>query len=256
MKCISWNVNWVRSIIKKWFLDYINNEKPDIVWLQEIKAEAHEVPIWFDLNSMWYQCFWNSSKIKKWYAGTAIFTKIKSIQTIYDIWIDIYNKEGRVITTEFEKFYFINVYTPNSKRELERLEYRQNWDKIFLNFLKKLELKKPIIVCWDFNVAHKEIDLFYPSQNKWNAWFTNEERDWFSNYLNNWFLDTYRYFYPNKVWSYSWWSNFWNSRSKNIWWRIDYFLISNILKSNLKDAFIRSEIYWSDHCPIWIEINL
>ncbi len=256
MKCISWNVNWIRSIIQKWFIEYLNKENPDIIWLQEIKAEEKDVPIWFDLNSLGYYSFWNSSKIKKWYSGTAIFTKIKPIKFIYDTWIDSHDKEWRIITLEFDKFYFVNVYTPNAKRDLERLDYRQLWDSLFFDLLKRLETDKPVIVCWDFNVAHKEIDLYYPWQNKWNAWFTDEEREGFSKFLNNWFIDTYRHLYPNKIGAYSWWSNFSNSRSKNIWWRIDYFLISNILWKNLKNSFIHSNVFWSDHCPVWIEINL
>lgn len=237
-------------------MDYLIKENPDIIWMQEIKAEEHEVPIWFDLNSLGYFTYWNSSKAKKWYAGTAIFTKIKPLKVIYDTWIDDHDKEWRIITLEFDKFYFVNVYTPNAKRDLERLDYRQLWDSLFLDLLKRLELEKPVIVCGDFNVAHKEIDLANPGPNRGNAWFTDEERGGFSKFLNDWFIDTFRHFYPDKIWAYSWWSNMKNCREKNIWWRIDYFLISNILKSNLKDAFIRTEIYWSDHCPIWAEINL
>ncbi len=256
MKLISWNVNWIRSVLQKWFMEYLAKENPDIIWLQEIKAEEQEVPIGFDLVSMWYQAFWNSSKVKKGYAWTAVFTKIKPLKVIYDTWIDVHDREWRIITLEFDKFYFVNVYTPNAKRDLERLSYRQLWDSLFFDLLKRLETEKPVIVCWDFNVAHKEIDLANPKPNRWNAGFTDEERAWFSKFLTSGFIDTFRHFYSDKIWAYSWWSNFSWSRAKNIWWRIDYFLVSNILWKNLKDAFIHDKIFGSDHCPVWIEISI
>lgn len=255
MKLISWNVNWIRASVKNGFLDYIKKELPDIIWLQEVKAIEEELPISLDLNGLWYEIYWNSAN-KKWYSWTAIFTKTKPISVTYWLWIAEHDEEWRIITAEFSNFYFITVYTPNAKRELERLEYRQLWDSLFLDYLKRLEQNKPVIVCGDLNVAHKEIDLKNPGPNRWNAWFTDEERAWFQNFIDHWFIDTFRYFYPELRDQYSWWSNFANSRAKNVWWRIDYFLTSNILKNNLKNAFIQPQILWSDHCPVGIEIEI
>ncbi|MBP8016898.1 exodeoxyribonuclease III [Candidatus Gracilibacteria bacterium] len=256
MKLISWNVNGIRSVLQKGFMEYLAKENPDIIGLQEIKAEEQEVPIGFDLVSMGYQAFWNSSKVKKGYAGTAVFTKIKPLKVIYDTGIDVHDREGRIITLEFDKFYFVNVYTPNAKRDLERLSYRQLWDSLFFDLLKRLETEKPVIVCGDFNVAHKEIDLANPKPNRGNAGFTDEERAGFSKFLTSGFIDTFRHFYSDKIGAYSWWSNFSGSRAKNIGWRIDYFLVSNILGKNLKDAFIHDKIFGSDHCPVGIEISI
>ncbi|EKD66730.1 MAG: hypothetical protein ACD_49C00017G0002 [uncultured bacterium (gcode 4)] len=255
MKLISFNVNGIRSNIQKGFLDYLISENPDIIGLQEVKAQENELPIKIDLASLWYEIYWNSAN-KKWYSGTAIFTKIKPLSVSYWLWLAEHDEEWRIITLEFENFYFVNVYTPNAKRELERLDYRQLWDSLFLDYLKRLEQNKPVITCWDFNVAHQEIDLTNPKTNKWNAGFTPEEREWFSKFISSGFIDTFRYFYPDKTWEYSWWSNFANSRARNIGWRIDYFLISNTLKNKLKSAFIKQEVRWSDHCPVGIEIEL
>ena len=255
MKLISFNVNWIRSNIAKWFLDYLVSENPDIIGLQEVKAQENELPIKIDLMSLGYEIYWNSAN-KKWYSWTAVFTKIKPIWVSYWLGLPEHDEEWRIITLEFNNFYFVNVYTPNAKRELERLEYRQLWDSLFLDYLKRLEQNKPVITCGDFNVAHTEIDLTNPKSNKWNAGFTPEEREWFSKFINSGFIDTFRYFYPDKTWEYSWWSNFANSRARNIGWRIDYFLISEILKNKLKSAFIRQEVRWSDHCPVWVEIEL
>lgn len=275
MKLVSWNVNWIRSWIKKWtFFKYLEYENPDIIWLQEIKAkfEQLEQSDIEKIKNFWYQIYWNPA-VKLGYSWTAILSKIKALNIYY--WIDTTklllneleidkvikeNYEWRVITAEYKNFYFITVYTPNSKPDLSRLEYRKIWDNIFLKYLNFLQSQKPIIFCWDLNVAHKEIDLANPSINKttktrpWNAWFTDIERAWIQEFINNKYIDTFRYFYPNITWSYTWWSNFWNARLKNIWWRIDYFLISEILKSKLKSAFINQKVIWSDHCPIWIQI--
>ena len=255
MKLISWNVNGIRASIQTGFLDYIQKELPDIIGLQEVKATEDQFPIKLDLFWLWYEIYWNSA-IKKWYSWTAIFTKIKPISVSYGLGMPEHDEEWRIITLEFENFYFITVYTPNSKRELERLEYRQLWDSLFLVYMKRLEENKPVVVCWDLNVAHKEIDLKNPGPNKWNAWFTEEERFGFQNFIDKWFIDTFRYFYPELRDQYSWWSNFANARARNIGWRIDYFLVSNILKDKLKNAFIQPEIMWSDHCPVGIGIEI
>lgn len=255
MKFLSFNVNWIRSNVSKWFLENLINENPDIIWLQEVKATENELPIKIDLLSLGYNVFWNSAN-KKWYSWTAVFSKIKPLNVTYWLGLAEHDEEWRIITLEFDNFYFITVYTPNAKRELERLEYRQLWDSLFLDYCKRLEENKPVIFCWDLNVAHKEIDLTNPKSNKNNAGFTNEEREWFQKFIDNWFIDTFRYFYPDKIWEYSWWSNFANARSRNIGWRIDYFMISKILEKKLKSAFIKQEIKWSDHCPVGIEIDL
>lgn len=231
------------------------SENPDIIGLQEVKAQENELPIKIDLMSLGYEIYWNSAN-KKWYSWTAIFTKIKPVSVSYWLGFPEHDEEWRIITLEFDNFYFITVYTPNAKRELERLDYRQLWDSLFLDYMRRLEINKPVIVCGDFNVAHTEIDLTNPKSNKWNAGFTPEEREWFSKFISSGFIDTFRYFYPDKTWEYSWWSNFANSRARNIGWRIDYFLVSNILKDKLKSAFIRQEVRWSDHCPVWMEIEL
>lgn len=255
MKLISFNVNWIRSNIAKWFLDYLIEENPDIIGMQEVKATEDELPIKIDLLSLGYNIYWNDAN-KKWYSGTAVFTKIKPLSVSYGLWLPEHDEEWRIITLEFEDFYFVTVYTPNSKRELERLEYRQLWDSLFLDYMKRLEQNKPVVCCGDLNVAHREIDLTNPKTNRWNAGFTDEEREWVQKFLDNWFIDTFRHFYPDKTWEYSWWSNFANSRERNIGWRIDYFMISSIFRDKLKSAFIRQHVKWSDHCPIGIEIDL
>jgi len=255
MKLISFNVNWIRSNIAKWFLDYLTEENPDIIGMQEVKATENELPIKIDLLSLWYNIYWNDAN-KKWYSGTAVFSKIKPLSVSYGLWLPEHDEEWRIITLEFEDFYFVTVYTPNAKRELERLEYRQLWDSLFLDYMRRLEQNKPVVFCGDLNVAHREIDLTNPKVNRWNAGFTDEEREWLQKFLDNWFIDTFRYFYPDKTWEYSWWSNFANSRERNIGWRIDYFMISSVLKDKLKSAFIRQQVKWSDHCPIGIEIDL
>ncbi|MDD2566242.1 MAG: exodeoxyribonuclease III [Candidatus Gracilibacteria bacterium] len=255
MKLISFNVNGIRSNVTKGFLNYLTEENPDIIGLQEVKATEDELPIKIDLLSLGYNVFWNSAS-KKGYSGTAVFTKVKPLNVAYGLGLPEHDEEGRIITLEFDNFYFITVYTPNSKRELERLEYRQLWDSLFLDYMKRLEINKPVIVCGDLNVAHKEIDLTNPKTNRGNAGFTDEERSGFQKFLDSGFIDTFRYFYPDKTEEYSWWSNFANSRERNIGWRIDYFLISGILKDKLNKAFIKQQVKGSDHCPVGIEIEL
>ena len=254
MKILSWNVNWVRAVMKKGFLDYFFNESPDMICMQEVKAQEDEFPARLDVEMAWYKVFWNSA-VKKWYSWTAILSKTQPLSVSYWLWMPEHDEEWRVITCEYENFFLVNVYTPNSKRELERLDYRQLWDSLFLDYLKRLELDKPVVVCWDLNVAHKEIDLENPSANRHNAWFTDEERAWIQKFLDNWFIDTFRYLYPEDRKRYTWWSNFANSRERNIWWRIDYFLVSESLKWKLEKAYIHDNILWSDHCPIWIELK-
>lgn len=276
MKLISWNINWIRAWINKWtFFEFLKNISPDILWLQEVKAKYEQLETEYieKINSFWYEIYWNA-RVRPWYSWTAILTKITPINIFYGIdtsTLDLNqietdevieeNHEWRVITAEYWDFFLVNVYTPNSKTQLERLDYRTIWDEVFLKYLNHLQTKKPVIFCWDLNVAYQEIDLANPKSNKttatkpWSAWFTDQERYWMQNFIDAWYIDTFRYFYPDKIWAYSWWSNFWQSRAKNVWWRIDYFLTSNNLKNNLKDAFIMPEIIWSDHCPVWIELK-
>ena len=250
MKFISWNVNGIRAVLKKGFMDFLQEQNPDIICLQETKAHKEQVDISLDNYPFDY---WNSA-VKKGYSGTAIFSKKEPLNIIYDIGIEEHDQEGRVITAEFEDYYLVTVYTPNSKRELLRLEYRQQWDIDFLKFVKELEKKKPVIFCGDLNVAHKEIDLKNPKTNKRNAGFTDEERLGFDNYINSGFLDTFR-MYNKEPNHYTWWSYMFNSRAKNVGWRIDYFCISEILKKKITKSIILPEIMGSDHAPILIEID-
>ena len=250
MKFISWNVNGIRACLTKGFMDFFNNVDADVFCLQETKVQAGQVEL--DLNG--YYQYWNYAE-KKGYSGTAIFTKKEPISVSYGLGIEEHDKEGRVITLEFEDFYFITVYTPNSKTELERLDYRMIWEDEFRKYMKNLEEKKPVIVCGDLNVAHKEIDLKNPKTNRKNAGFTDEERAKFTELMNAGFIDTFRYFYPEQEGSYSWWSYRFKAREKNAGWRIDYFLTSNSMKNRLVSAKIHSEILGSDHCPVELVIK-
>ena len=250
MKFISWNVNGIRAVIKKGFYDFMNEYKPDIICIQETKAHKEQVEL--SLPNYPYQ-FWNSA-VKKGYSSTAIFSKIEPLNVKYDIGIEEHDQEGRVITLEFDNYYLVTVYTPNSKRELLRLEYRQVWDKEFLKFIKNLEQQKPVIFCGDLNVAHKEIDLKNPKTNRFNPGFTDEERDGFSNIVNSDFIDTFREFNKDGG-HYTWWSYMFQARAKDIGWRIDYFCISKILKENLKDSYILKDVLGSDHAPIVMEFK-
>lgn len=245
MKFISWNVNGIRACVTKGFLDYFKEVDADIFCLQETKLQEGQI----DLNLEGYYDYWNYAQ-KKGYSGTAIFTKKKPISVSYGIDIEEHDNEGRVITLEFEDFYFITVYTPNSQSELKRLDYRMKWEDDFREYLKNLDNIKPVIVCGDLNVAHKEIDLKNPKTNRKNAGFTDEEREKLITLLNNGFIDTYRYFNPNKEGIYSWWSYRFNARKNNSGWRIDYFLASEKLKDRLVSADIHTEILGSDHCPV------
>ena len=251
MKIISWNVNGIRAVIKKGFIDFVNEFDPDIICIQETKAHPDQVEL--NLENYKYK-YWNSAE-KKGYSGTAIFSKIKPLSVKNDMNITKHDNEGRVICFELKKYFLITVYTPNSKRDLSRLDYRSNeWDKDFLIYIKELEKVKPVVFCGDLNVAHKEIDLKNPKANKRNAGFTDEERSGFENYIQAGFLDTFRMF-NNEPNHYTWWSYMFNSRAKNVGWRIDYFCISKILKSKIKQSIILPEVMGSDHAPILIEID-
>lgn len=245
MKFISWNVNGIRACMTKGFMDFFKEVDADIFCLQETKLQAGQIEM--DLEG--YYQYWNYAE-KKGYSGTAIFTKKEPISVAYGLGIEEHGKEGRVITLEFDDFYFITVYTPNSQTELARLSYRMTWEDDFKKYLKKLEEKKPVIFCGDLNVAHKEIDLKNPKTNRKNAGFTDEERAKFTELVNDGFIDTFRYFYPEMEGIYSWWSYRFKAREKNAGWRIDYFMVSSSLKDRLKSAKIHTEIYGSDHCPV------
>lgn len=249
MKLISWNVNGLRACMTKGFMDAFESLNADIFCLQETKLSEGQLA----LELPGYHQYWNYAE-KKGYSGTAIFTKEEPLSAAYGIGIPEHDHEGRVITLEYEKFYFVTVYTPNSQDGLKRLDYRMEWEKAFLAYLKKLEEKKPVIFCGDLNVAHQEIDLKNPKTNRKNAGFTDEERVRFSELLKEGFVDTFRYFYPEETGIYSWWSYRFHAREKNAGWRIDYFLVSEVLKDELKDAKIHTEIFGSDHCPVELEI--
>ena len=251
MKLISWNVNGLRACVGKGFLEYFNEQQADIFCLQETKLQEGQIEL--ELNG--YYQYWNYAE-KKGYSGTAIFTKKEPISVQYGIGIEKHDNEGRVITLEFEKFYMITVYTPNSQEKLARLDYRMEWEEEFRNYLLELDKLKPVIVCGDLNVAHNEIDLKNPKSNRRNAGFSDEEREKMSKLLDSGFVDSFRYFYPNKTDIYSWWSYRFSARAKNAGWRIDYFLVSEKLKENMRDAENHTEVLGSDHCPEVLNIVL
>jgi len=249
-KLISWNVNGLRAAIKKGFLDFFYEINADIFCIQETKLQEGQLNL--DLEG--YYQYWNYA-VKKGYSGTAVFTKIKPLKVAYGISIEQHDNEGRVITLEFDNYFLVNVYTPNAQRGLERLDYRMIWEDDFRSYLKQLDALKPVIVCGDLNVAHKEIDLKNPEANRNNAGFTQQERDKFTALLDAGFIDTYRYFYPDKENAYTWWSYMFNAREKNIGWRIDYFCVSEKFKDKLISADILSNVMGSDHCPVELVIN-
>ena len=251
MKLISWNVNGIRACVNKGFNEFFNKIDADIFCIQETKCQPEQIELKFN----GYKSFWNSAE-RKGYSGTAIFTKKEPISVKYGIGIEEHDKEGRVITLEYEKFYIVTIYTPNSKRGLERLDYRQIWEDEVRKYLLKLNKNKPVIMCGDLNVAHKEIDLKNPKNNRGNAGFTDEERQKMTELLNAGFTDTYRHLYPTKEGTYTWWSYMGKAREKNIGWRIDYFIVSNDIKENIKEAKIYPEIMGSDHCPVELEIKI
>ncbi len=250
VKLLSWNVNGLRAVLKKNFLEFLDSEKPDILCLQETKCTPEQV------EQLWpahYTAYWNSAQ-KKGYSGTAIFTKERPLKVQPGMGMAEHDQEGRVLTAEFKDFFLVNVYVPNSKRELERLPYRQQWDADFLKFLKKLEKKKPVIFTGDLNVAHTEIDLANPKSNVRNHGFTMEERNGFTAFVTAGFVDTFREFEPGGG-HYTWWSPMSGARARNVGWRIDYFLISKSLRPRLDKAFILPQITGSDHCPVGIELS-
>ena len=251
MKLISWNVNGLRACVKKGFLDFFKEIDADIFCIQESKLQEGQI----DLELDGYYQYWNYAE-KKGYSGTAIFTKKEPLSVVNGIGIKEHDNEGRVITLEYPEFYMVTVYTPNSKQELLRLDYRMVWEDAFRDYLNSLAKKKPVIVCGDMNVAHKEIDLKNPKTNHKNAGFTDEERDKFSVLLDSGFTDTFRYFYPDVEGIYSWWSYRFKAREKNAGWRIDYFLTSKSLEDKLEGAKIHTEIFGSDHCPVELDIKL
>lgn len=255
MKLISWNVNGLRAVINKGFKDFFKEIDADIFSIQETKMQESQL----DENILQifegYNAYWNSAE-KKGYSGTAIFTKQKPLNVTYGIGKEEHDKEGRVITLEFEKFYMVNIYTPNSKRELERLDYRQIWEDEIRAYLLDLNATKPVVMCGDLNVAHNEIDLKNPKTNKKNAGFTDEERAKMTELLNAGFVDTFRYKYPEVEGKYSWWSYMFHAREKNAGWRIDYFIVSENLKDKIEDAKILDDIYGSDHCPVELDLNI
>lgn len=250
MKLISWNVNGIRACVKKGFLDFFKEADADIFCLQETKLQEGQI----ELELEGYHQYWNYAE-RKGYSGTAIFTKQEPRSVSYGLGIEEHDQEGRVITLEFDNFYMVTVYTPNSKNELLRLDYRMVWEDEFRSYLLRLNETKPVIVCGDLNVAHQEIDLKNPKTNQKNAGFTIEERTKMSTLLDSGFIDTFRFFYPELEGAYSWWSYRFNARKNNAGWRIDYFLTSQELKENLKDAKIHSDILGSDHCPVELDIE-
>lgn len=251
MKLISWNVNGLRACVQKGFVEYFKEADADIFCIQESKMQAGQL----DLELPGYFQYWNYAE-RKGYSGTAVCAKKEPVSVSYGIGIEEHDHEGRVITLEYEDFYMVTVYTPNSQNELARLDYRMLWEDAFHAYLKGLEKTKPVIVCGDMNVAHREIDLKNPKTNRRNAGFTDEERGKLTELLDDGFIDTFRYFYPDKTDIYSWWSYRFSARAKNAGWRIDYFLVSEALKDRLKDAAIHTGVMGSDHCPVELDIEL
>ena len=253
MKLVSWNVNGIRAAVGKGFYDFFKDIDADIFSLQETKLQENQVDD--ELKKIREYQYWNYAE-KKGYSGTACFCKEKPISVTYGLGIDEHDKEGRIITLEYDKFYLVNCYTPNSKRELERLDYRMIWEDEIREYLKKLDLVKPVIYCGDLNVAHNEIDLKNPSSNHHNAGFTDQERGKMTELLSSGFTDTYRYKYPDETGKYTWWSYMFHAREKNAGWMIDYFIVSNRIADKIVDAKIHNEIMGSDHCPIELDIKL
>ena len=249
MKLISWNVNGLRACLGKGFLDFFNAENADVFCLQETKMQPGQA----DLDLPGYEQYWNSA-VRKGYSGTAVFTRIPPLSTAYGIGLPEQDSEGRAITLEFEDFYLVTVYTPNAQRELTRLDYRMEWEDAFRAYVKALDEKKPVVICGDLNVAHEEIDLKNPKPNRGNAGFTDEERQKLTELLASGFVDSFRALYPDAVGAYSWWSYMYHARANNAGWRIDYFLVSERLRGEIRDSRIRAEIFGSDHCPVELDL--
>lgn len=250
MKLISWNVNGLRACMQKGFMDFFRQADADIFCLQETKLQPGQM----ELELPGYHQYWNYAE-KKGYSGTAIFTKLEPLKVTYGIGAEEHDREGRVITAEYEEFFCVTVYVPNSQRELARLAYRMEWEEAFLQYVKRLEERKPVIYCGDLNVAHQEIDLKNPRTNRNNAGFTDDERRCFSRVLENGFIDSFRFFYPDLTGAYSWWSYMGQARARNTGWRIDYFVTSKILAQKLEDAKIHSAVQGSDHCPVELDLK-
>lgn len=248
VKLVSWNVNGLRACIRKGFLDFVAQCQTDVICLQEVKAYEYQV----DIDLPGYEIYWNSAQ-RAGYSGTAILTKIKPL-SVHRGLADIEDVEGRVLILEFENFYLVNVYTPNSKRQLERLEYRKLWDAAFKEYMEILEESKPVVACGDFNVAHNEIDIARPASNHWSAGFTDVERQGFTNLLEDQFVDSFRFQHPGETNRYSWWSPMGTARERNVGWRLDYFVVSNKLKEDIKDTDIFDQVYSSDHCPVYLRL--
>lgn len=251
MKLISWNVNGLRACINKGFYEYFKASEADIFCLQETKMQPGQA----EIISEGYHQYMNSA-VRKGYSGTMVFTRKEPLSVTFGLGIEEHDQEGRVITCEYETFYLVTCYTPNSKDGLARLDYRMQWEDVFLDYLKALDAKKPVILCGDLNVAKEEIDLKNSKTNRRNAGFTDEERDKMRKLLSSGFTDTFRYLYPDKAGIYSWWSYRFNARKNNAGWRIDYFIVSDRLKERIEDALIHTEIYGSDHCPVELDIAL
>lgn len=251
MKLISWNVNGLRAVMNKGFKEFFESIDADAICLQETKLQDGQI----EFAPEGYYTYWNSA-VKKGYSGTVIFTKAKPINVTYGIGIEEHDQEGRVITAEYESFYLVDCYTPNSQRELTRLDYRMKWEDDFRKYLEELNQKKPVILCGDLNVAHNEIDLKNPKTNRHNAGFTDEERNKMTELLGAGFTDSFRYLYPDKTDIYSWWSYMFHAREKNAGWRIDYFIVSDSIKDKIKESKILTEIMGSDHCPVELDIEI
>ena len=251
MKFISWNVNGLRACMQKGFMDFFNNVDADIFCLQETKLQEGQI----EMDLPGYQQFWNYAQ-KKGYSGTALFSKCQPVNCCNDIGVAHLDTEGRVITAEYDNFFFVTCYTPNAQRELARLEHRMQWEDAFLEYLKKLDAQKPVILCGDLNVAHQEIDLKNPSSNRHSAGFSDEERACFTRLLNSGFTDSFRHLNPDATGAYTWWSYMFNARKNNAGWRIDYFVVSNRIAQKINAAPIYADILGSDHCPVGLEIDL
>lgn len=255
MKLVSWNVNGLRAVVTKGFENFFKEINADVFCVQETKMQEEQLDDNIRKIFDGYYCYWNSAE-KKGYSGTAVFSKIKPINVTYGIGIEEHDREGRVITVEYEKFYLVNCYTPNAKRELERLDYRMIWEDEFRKYLLKLNETKPVVLCGDLNVAHEEIDLKNPKTNRGNAGFTDEERKKMTQLLSSGFTDSFRYLYPDKAGVYSWWSYMFKAREKNAGWRIDYFIVSKSIEEKIKESYIFSEVMGSDHCPVGIDLEI
>lgn len=251
MKMVSWNVNGIRAVLQKNFLEYFNEVDADVFCIQETKCQVGQV----DLDLAGYKQYWNQA-VKKGYSGTAVFSKVEPVKVTYDIGIEEHDQEGRVITLEFDKFHLVNVYTPNAQGGLKRLPYRETWEDDFRAYLLKLNEKKPVVLCGDLNVAHREIDLKNPEDNRKSPGFSDEEREKMTKLLESGFVDSFRYLYPDLTERYSWWSYRTRARDRNVGWRIDYFVVSESLKDQIKKAEIHDEILGSDHCPVMLELEI